>query len=120
MNSDQAMEIIKKFTRRRDLNEDEIILMTEALEYMREIEFSYPPAWYFNIAHFYDSIGRYELALKHYKMAIDEGDTVSYMGIADTYRHMHEYKLAYEFYMKAAEAGFKRAYERIEEIRPWI
>lgn len=120
MNSDTAMEIIRKYTNKRNLNDEEIMLMSEALEYMRDNEYFCVEVWLFNLGHFYDRIGRYEKALKYYEMAIREGDTVSYIGIADTYRHMHEYDKSYEYYLKAQDAGFDYAAEIIEEMKEWI
>lgn len=115
MTSDTALQMIKKYTGRPDLSEDEIIIFGEALEYMREHEFFCENAWLFNLGAFYDSIGKYDLAIKYFTTAIDQGDTVSYIGLADTYRHMGENEQGKDFYIKAAANGFeRRAYRTLE------
>lgn len=117
MTCDTAMQMIKKYTGRPDLSEDEIILFGEALEYMREHEFFCENAWLFNLGYFYDTIGKYDLAVKYFTTAIDQGDTVSYIGLADTYRHMGEYEKAKDYYIKAAVNGFeRRAYRALEAM----
>ena len=108
MNSEQAMEIIKRNTRKAEYTEDDIAEMIEALEYMRDIEYFTPEAWMFNLGDFYDRIGKYELALKYYHMAIDNGDTVSFIGIARTYHHMGLDVTARVWCLKAYDAGWKR------------
>ena len=108
MNPSEAMEIIKRNTRKAEYTEDDIAEMIEALEYMLNIEYFTPEAWMFNLADFYDLIGKYELALKYYRMAIDNGDTVSFIGIARTYHHMGLDQTAREWCLKAYDAGWKK------------
>lgn len=81
MTSASAMKIIHYYSGNEDLSEDEEAELIEALEYMLENEPYVKSAWMFNLAGYYDRIGKYDLAVKYYEMCIAENDPVGYLGL---------------------------------------
>ena len=117
MDSDTAMLIIHMYTGKDQYTEDEAAEFSEALEYMLDHDFMCPEAWMFNLGDFYRRIGKYDLAVKYFRMCLNEDSNVAYIGLGDTYREMKEYDKAFEYYTKAAGKGYKQAYSRIEAMR---
>ena len=110
-----AMKIIHFYSGQKNYTEDEAAEYIEAMEYMLDHEPFVENAWLFNLAHLYDQIGKYDLAVKYYNLCIKD-NAVGYIGLGDTYRHMKEYEKAYACYMKAREHGFHKAASRIEDL----
>ena len=85
MNSDEAWEIVKRYSRVSDFAEDEMPLVEEALThiyiearnlydedhfYMWEADVE---AGAYNLADYYEKVGKYELAIKYYQISIEHG-----------------------------------------------
>lgn len=83
MDIDKAWEIVKKYSKLRTFSEEEMFLYEEALNYILQdaLEISETcdlwnadvEAGAFNLADFYEKIGKYDLAIKYYKLSEEYG-----------------------------------------------
>lgn len=85
MDTDKAWEIVREFYRIEEFSEDETILYEEALNYIltEALELSEADDFYmwktdveagaFNLAAYYEKIGKYELAMKYYTISEEYG-----------------------------------------------
>jgi len=110
-----AMKIIHFYSDQREYTENDAAEYIEAMEYMMEHDTYAKNIWIFNLAHLYDQIGKYDLAIKYYNICITD-NPVGYIGLGDTYRHMKEYDHSYACYVKAKEHGFHKAIERMDNL----
>ncbi|MBE6109608.1 MAG: tetratricopeptide repeat protein [Erysipelotrichaceae bacterium] len=121
MTSEEAGRIIKAYSFKPDLNEDEIALLIEALEYMLEGDCFTEEVWLFNLGHLYGRIGEYRLAVKYFMSALEYGADIAYLPLADTYFKMGEFEKAYDCYIKAAESGYEKpAAAGIRRLKQWM
>ena len=68
-----ACRIAARYDDLSEVSEDELTEYIDALEYLMANGIQAPDAWIYNLASAYDSIGKYELALKYYQMSIAQG-----------------------------------------------
>lgn len=117
MNVKNALQTVCRYEEAGTLGPEEFIEYTDALMYLIE---NYPydsENWLLQLAEAYNSIEKYDLAVKYYKKAISAGILLGYMGLGDAYRNLGEYRKAEECYEKALEAGYPRAKEKIKKVK---
>ncbi len=100
-----------------ELSEDDLTEYIDALQYLIDNDPYCPGAWFLDLGNAYDSIEKYELAVKYYSIGIDKGEMAGYIGLGNTYRHIHEYAKAYDCYKKALDAGYPKARKLISRLK---
>lgn len=84
MDSNEAWEIVKQYSGANNYTEDEMPLIEEALTYIyveaRDLCDAGFDLWEadveagaFNLAHYYEKIGKYDLAIKYYEISEEYG-----------------------------------------------
>ncbi len=116
MNLLDAHRIATMYDDISELSEDELTEYIDALEYLIDNEPYGPEAWLYDLGWAYDSLGKHELAIRYFSLAIEKGELIGFIGLGNVYRHVHEYRKARQCYEKALAAGYSKAKKRIREL----
>lgn len=118
MNQKDANRMIIQFYTNPTPSDQERFFFEEAMEYM--IETTKDPHYIVGLGSYYRGIGRVDLAMKFFNMAISLGDTCVYECLAVVYMDessgMKDYTKAFDCFRKAYEGGSLTAYLEMAEM----